>query len=101
MKRLLAVLLLTTPASAHDAWINGEPIPSWVRSSCCGPSDAHHIPASAVRVMPDGYHIDGINTVVPIDRALPSQDGAIWGFWLPTAEPNPTIYCFFFPTNGT
>jgi hypothetical protein len=51
--------------------------------------------------MSDGYHIDGLKTVVPIARALPSPDGTYWGFWNPALEPNPTVYCFFAPFNGT
>ena len=101
MKRLLAVLLLTTPASAHDFWSNGEEVPAWVRSSCCGKADARHLKPSAVHIMSDVVHIDGINTVVPRERVLPSQDGSAWAFWNENLEPNPLIYCLFLPLNGT
>ena len=101
MKRLALVLLLTTPASAHDFWTNGEPVPPWVKSACCGPEDVHHLKPGAVHLMPDGYHIDGIDIVVPEARALPSPDGDYWAFWNPAYEPKPLIYCLFVPFKGT
>lgn len=100
---LAAVCLLArcAPAAAHDAWANGEPVPAWVKAYCCGPQDVHHLDARAVHIMADGYHIDGLDTVVPAERALPSPDGTYWAFWSPAAEPSPTIYCFFAPVNGS
>ena len=97
----VSAVLMASPAMGHDNWANGQPIPAWVKSYCCGPEDVHHIPASAIHVMADGYHIDGIQTVVPIEHALPSQDGDYWGFWFPSAEPDPVIFCFFAPVNGS
>lgn len=99
----LATLLLLAPkmSQAHDAWATGEPVPAWVKSNCCGPKDVHHLAASSVHVMPDGYHIDGLKTVVPMSRALPSMDGDIWAFWNPDNEPEPMIWCFFYPLNGS
>ena len=88
-------------ASAHDFWANGEPVPAWVKAMCCGPEDAHHLRAGAVHIEADGYHIDGLNTVVPIARALPSPDGSYWGFWSPQLEPDVVIFCFFAPLHGS
>jgi hypothetical protein len=31
----LALALLRT-AHAHDRWYNGEPVPEWVKTVCCG-----------------------------------------------------------------
>lgn len=103
MKAILAAgfLALSTQAQGHDFWANGEPLPPWVKAECCGPGDAHHLRFSAVHIMHDGYHIDGLKTVVPIERALPSQDGQAWAFWNPLGEPTPVIFCFFYPLNGT
>jgi hypothetical protein len=101
MKSLIAaVLLLSTPALAHDHWSNGEPVPAWVKSQCCGKDDAHHLRASAVHIMADGFHIDGLKTVVPMTSALPSPDGSYWAFWSAASEPDPAIRCFFAPLNG-
>lgn len=96
----LALAYAQAPAMAHDFWSNGDPVPPWVKAQCCGPQDVHHLKPSAVHIMADGYHIDGINTVVPVERALPSVDGGYWAFWNPSLEPNPIIYCFFAPQNG-
>jgi hypothetical protein len=96
----LHLLALAAPARAHDFWANGEPVPPWVKASCCGPQDVHHLRPGAVHVMADGYHIDGLDTIVPIARALPSPDGSYWGFWNAGAEPKPVIFCFFAPVNG-
>ena len=100
--KLLAIgaLVAAGPAYGHDRWGNGDPVEPWVKAQCCGPSDVHHIPASAIHIMPDGYHIDGINTVVPMSRALPSPDSTYWAFWNENAEPNPNIFCFFAPIPG-
>ena len=88
-------------ASAHDFWETGEPVPPWVKSVCCGPEDVHHLKPGAVHLEADGYHIDGIETVVPVERALPSPDGGYWGFWSPYSGTHPLIYCFFAPQLGT
>ena len=90
-----------SPATPHDFWTNGDPVPPWVKSACCGPEDVHHLRPGAVHIAPDGYHIDGLKRVVPLNRVLPSPDGQYWGFWNPLLEPDPTIYCFFAPLNGT
>jgi hypothetical protein len=96
----LAGALVVTPAAAHDFWSNGDPVPAWVKAECCGPRDVHHLSARAVHIMPDGYHIDGLRTIVPVSRALPSPDGSYWAFWNSVSEPDPVIFCFFAPVNG-
>lgn len=97
---LSASAVTTAPAFAHDYWANGETVPGWVKAECCGPNDVHHLRAGAVHIMADGYHIDGLKTVVPIARALPSPDGSYWAFWNSGNEPEPVIFCFFAPVNG-
>ena len=96
----LCLCLCATSAPAHDLWADGTTVPAWVKAQCCGPQDVHHLPASAVHIRPDGYHIDGIRTVVPAHRALPSPDGTYWAFWNASGEPEPVIFCFFAPLNG-
>lgn len=98
---LVSGFWLPGEAGAHDFWSNGEPVPLWVKAECCGPGDAHHLEAGAVHIRADGYHIDGIATVVPIAQALPSQDGSYWAFWNPLDwSGTPAIFCFFAPLNG-
>ena len=97
----LALALSAMPARAHDFWSNGEPVPAYVKANCCGPADAHHIKPAAVHIMADGYHIDGLDIVIPANRVLPSPDQEYWGFWNANAEPKPVVFCFFAPLNGT
>lgn len=97
---LAAALLTASPALAHDYWSNGEPVPAGVKASCCGPADVHRLKPSAVHIQADGYHIDGLSTVIPISRAQPSPDGSYWAFFPNASGPDAPIYCFFAPLNG-
>ena len=99
MKLLWTIpFLIPSPAVPHDFWTTGEPVPEWVKATCCGKADAHHIAADAVHATRQGFVIEGIDTVVPYDRVLPSQDGEYWGFWDEAFLPAPPVYCFFAPT---
>lgn len=75
-------------------------MPDWVKLACCAPSDIHRLPPEVIHLRPDGYHIDGIETVVPEREVLPSQDGYAYGFWNEANEPKPIIYCMFLGPNG-
>jgi hypothetical protein len=59
MRRALAAfgatLTLAATASAHDYWADGKPIPNWVKASCCGPADAHHLRPDQVHRVSDDY----------------------------------------------
>jgi hypothetical protein len=92
-----ATIMCPFPAVGHDAWSNGAQVPAWIKKACCGPSEVHQLPADKVHALPDGYHVDGLATVIPYSRVLPSPDGAFWGFWNPDAL-NPVVFCFFAPT---
>ena len=83
MRALIAILgtLAAFPACAHDQWANGAPIPSWVKDSCCGPADAHHLTSDQVHRYGDYYRVDGFRRPIPIALALPSQDGDYWIFF--------------------
>ncbi len=90
---------LTTPARAHDYWQTGAEVPSWVKASCCGAADAHQLDSTSMHARADGWHIDGISTVVAYDRTLPSQDGQFWAFY-PVGMAAPPVYCLFTPAQG-
>jgi hypothetical protein len=98
---VIATYFTIASAAAHDFWTDGGPVPAWVKLQCCGVADAHHLRYSAVHALSDGYHIDGIETVIPYANALPSKDGSYWGFWNRAYEPNPQILCFFAPVTGS
>jgi hypothetical protein len=74
--------LLPVPALSHDVWSNGQPITDWVKSSCCGPADAHHLtPDRVARRDEDYYLVAGYARPIPAKRASPSQDGEYWIFY--------------------
>lgn len=98
-------LLWSHPSFAHDQWANGEPVPSWVKTACCGPSDAHHLKPSQVQETqcPSGtgtcYRVEGFRDAVPFSSVQPSQDGEYWAFYRDeTADsPQSPMYCLFIP----
>ena len=109
MRGLIAILgaLAAVPACAHDQWANGAPVPFWVKSSCCGPADAHHLTPDQVHRYSDYYRVDGYNRRIPIAVALPSQDGDYWIFYREKdgapgvngagSGGQSGVYCFFVP----
>jgi hypothetical protein len=93
-----AFALLPLSAFPHDVWSNGKPIPDWVKASCCGPADAHHLtPEQVTRRGEDYYLIQGYPHPVPVKGALPSQDGEYWIFYQDDPSGQSGIYCFFVP----
>ena len=97
----------TAPARGHDHWADGSQIPDWVKASCCGPADAHHLKADDVTLEADGYHIKGYPYVIPFADALPSTDGDYWIFYQSlyssfesgaTGVSHP--FCFFAPAGA-
>lgn len=91
--------LLSGAAEAHDAWADGEAVPGWVKQSCCGPADAHHLrPDQVHRVSDDYFEVDGYYHKVPAKDALPSQDGDYWIFYRDDGGGSQSgVYCFFVP----
>lgn len=103
IRRLIAVVLFSSiaPASSHQQWANGDPVPAWVREACCGVSDAHHMRADQVHVVQGGYRIDGYRQIVPEAKMEPSPDGEYWIFYrdLPSGDQS-SVYCLFGPLRG-
>src|SRR5262249_12272909 len=103
MRALIVTALLTAaaPALAHDQWANGNPVPPWVKASCCGPEDVHHLTHAEVHAMAGGWHVDGLRQVGADGRRLPSQDGDYWIFYknFPDGSQTP-VYCFFAPAQS-
>jgi hypothetical protein len=99
---LIAICWFVSPACAHDYWEDGKAVPNWVKASCCGPADAHHLRPDQVHKV-DGeeakklrpkyahflgdhfeyYVVDGY--LRPIyaygSNVIPSQDGDYWLFY--------------------
>jgi hypothetical protein len=90
---------MSSAASAHDVWANGDIVPVWVKAACCGPDDAHHLrPDQVHRVSDDYYEVDGYRYRIPARNALPSQDGDYWIFYRDNGVGGQSdVYCFFVP----
>lgn len=89
-------------ARAHDVWANGEPVPAWVKSACCGPEDVHHLTRDQVHETPGGWRIDGYPNVIPMGTEQPSPDGEYWVFYRQFQSGEfSRVYCFFTPFQGT
>jgi hypothetical protein len=98
---IFALTFASRKAHAHDSWTDGSPVPAWVKSSCCGPEDVHHLTARQVQAKSDGWHVDGYRQVLAYGKELPSQDGDYWIFYreLPDGSQTP-VYCFFAPAQS-
>ncbi len=90
---------MTTPARAHEQWADGTIVPEWVKSSCCGPSDVHHLRPDQAKALSDGWHVEGVKEVIPYDKEMQSQDGDYWVFYK-TYGDYQNVYCFFAPPKG-
>ena len=106
-------IALPIPCFAHDYWANGVPVPAWVKSSCCGEADAHHLRPDQVHHVDDYWLVDGYHARIPDSKAQPSQAGDYWVFYrdIPAgANCSPeggcsghhpasqsSVYCFFVP----
>ena len=96
---LAATLALFQTAHAHDRWDNGEQVPAWVKTECCGPKDAHHLRPEQVRRNAIGdYVVDIYPFPIPAHVALPSQDGDYWLFFYENYGVYGRVRCFFVPT---
>jgi hypothetical protein len=94
---LLACLLTTAPAFAHDSWIsrggfrgpkNGE----W----CCGTNDCSIVSGTSVKVSGTGYVLLPNKETVPYEETIPSADGQYWR----CQRPDGSRRCFFAPMMG-
>lgn len=97
----VAALCFARPASPHDVWADGEPVPVWVKKACCGPDDVHHPRPDQVHLTASGWRVDGYPDLIPTGDALPSPDGEYWIFY--RSFPNGQfshVYCFFAPFQG-
>jgi hypothetical protein len=85
-------------SNAHDYWKNGDPVPDWVKSSCCGPADAHLLTPDQVTRSDNFYYVEGYSGRIPVASALPSQDGHYWIFYAQYSNGGQSnAYCFFVP----
>jgi hypothetical protein len=90
--------LSPTDTHAHEHWKNGEQVPAWVKTACCGPNDVHHLRPEQIRRNAAGdYVVDIYPWPIPARLALPSQDGDYWLFFYEDFGVYGRIRCFFAP----
>lgn len=86
MRLLLALLLMTTAAQAHEMtaaqdWINLEGYKNDSGTHCCGPADCHTRQPNQVRIKDGKYSVkhpvSGLWVTVPKKAVYPSRDGKI------------------------
>lgn len=98
---LLAIFCVEA-AFAHDEWHNGDPVPDWVKSTCCGLADAHRVTDAQIHTRADGWHVDGYNAAIPYGSELPTQDDSNWIFYRDYPDGTQSrVYCFFTRSRGT
>ncbi len=102
----ICVLCLMALVPAPSAWPHGEA--DWIRQNwfrspssgvlCCGVTDCHRLPKTAVDITAAGYTVsfDGRSTTIPFDMALPSDDDDFWACW----PAGGNVRCFFAPPLG-
>jgi len=93
---ILAVVFGRWDAHAHERWADGSSVPAWIKSACCGEADAHVLGPSDYWIDANGFHVVGVNAIVPLDKVLPSQDGKVWAFYAASAGENASVYCVFY-----
>lgn len=92
---MVALVIASFPAVAHDRWADGSEVPKWIKSACCGQADAHVLGPDEYWIDAHGFHVSGIDKSVPLDKVLPSQDGKVWAFYT-TRSANAVIHCVFY-----
>ena len=103
MFRVLALVLLSSPAAAH----------SWYDQTCCGGRDCAPIPEGAVHATGDGYEIHlekgdhplakgPIFAFIPYGdpRIVGSQDGRYHSCLVPGFDGRQAFMCFYVPGAG-
>ena len=96
-----------SPASCHDYWQDGTPVPPFVKGHCCGVADIHRYTADEVTQDANGdWHIPGYPKPIPDngDNVYASGDGYYYAFFSQDSEGPTTSYgmvwCFFKPLSG-
>jgi hypothetical protein len=75
---VLALAFFTSPAFAHDFWINHGDYKSPADGThCCGDNDCKMLSPEEVKVSQRGYVLMN-GELVPFSEAQPSEDGEYW-----------------------
>jgi hypothetical protein len=117
MKWIIAILLMTSPALAHE-WYQDKRDPWYPKQSCCGGMDCAKltIEPGVMEAVPEGYRIRltleqsrrinqysayPIDALIPWERVQPSEDGNYHICIMSQHRNNDRqgVYCFFAPPN--
>lgn len=94
--RILAILLLiASPASAHDWWGNHTQVDPQTKALCCGVSDCKMLPLTSTEVRTNGVYLKDTAELIPIERVQPSKDGFVWA-----CRWGGETKCFFYPQSS-
>jgi hypothetical protein len=74
---LALAFVSSSPASAHDFWINHGNYKSPDGTHCCGDNDCRALAPEEVKITPRGYALMN-GELVPFSEAQPSEDGEYW-----------------------
>lgn len=98
---IVAAFMAAIRAShAHDYWATGEPIPAWIKASCCGPEDVHRYTMDQIRETKGGYIVPGYKSVIPNNKPLASQDQYAYVFFRDYPDGSQSgVYCIFLPVS--
>ena len=88
------ILVLATPASAHDFWSNGHRVDPITKNLCCSGSDTKELDPSMVGAVTGGFYLRDTGEFIPFDRVQPSPDNAIW-----VSRWGGQSKCFFYPSS--
>ncbi len=74
---ILGLAFFSSPATAHDFWINHGNYTSKEGVHCCGDNDCSALEPNDVKITPRGYVLTN-GELVPFTEAQPSEDGEYW-----------------------
>jgi len=111
---ILTIALFSTPAYAHDGWINWGGYKGIDGTHCCGDRDCETVPDNAVKITRAGYAISyrsqfpdwksgmllqpvNISEIVPFSETQTSEDSHYWR----CQKNDNTRRCFFAPQPGS
>lgn len=102
--RMLAlfVLLVASPAQAHDSWINRQRLVDPTTGEwCCNSGDCFEVKKGGVTEVVGGFFVSRTGETIPHRRVVwRSQDGAWWEcLW--HVDGNPRIRCLIGPPSGS
>jgi hypothetical protein len=110
MRIILALLLLTVPALAHDSWMSQGNYKNSKGETCCNENDCKILPVTKVRATSDGYIIetDWGTELIPYKEVLDSQDNNYYRCVMPDyaydflgrdyqSNPHSKTRCLFVP----